>query len=311
MEYSVVNDVKPNRLGNLDISLFWEEKALIIIRFIQFYGYLLIIMYETFPFEVRDRWAHFFFFMSGSFHFMIGQDYYYAIIQSIDLIVRNLAGYYAAMLLIVFAYFAMMLNRMIHYRLNKLRKEGLYFFKWAFWFAEIVYFPLMLNVITFSTCQFHSGKLAVVVANCTRDIPNGYTIMMVLALFVLVAGLLYNVGMGVHLWREKISNRLNEEYIRKKEIEFTVGISEMWLTKYFFLFSSFRSEVFKMYHRVIFNTMAYLFILIHAGLPQGPTKIGLVLALFTIFIFYVLGTRPYRSGFSNILLVLLTGIFVI
>jgi len=233
------------------------------------------------------------------------------VIQSIDLITKNLAGYYVFLVLIIVTYFVIVLNSTIHYRLVKLRKEGLFFYKWAFWFAEIVYFPLMLNVITFSTCQFHSDKMAIVVANCTKDLPNGYTIMMVLALFVLVAGLLYNVGIGIHIYREKISNRLNEDHIRKKEIEFTVGISEMWLTRYFFVFSSFRSEIFKMYHRVIFNTMAYLFVLIHAGMPQGAAKIGLVLALFTIFTFYVLGTRPYRSGFSNILLVLLSGIYMI
>lgn len=224
---------------------------------------------------------------------------------------KNLAGYYVFLLLLIGIYFVIVLNRTIHYRLTKLRKEGLFFYKWAFWFAEIVYFPIMLNVITFSTCQFHSDKLAVVVVNCTKDIPNGYTIMMVLALFVLVAGLLYIVGMGIHLYNEKISNRLNEDHVRKKEIEFTVGISEMWLSKHFYLFSSFRSEIFKMYHRVIFNSMAYLFILMHAGLPQGTAKIGLVLGIFTIFMFYVLGTRPYRSGFSNILLALLTGMFMI
>ena len=104
---------------------------------------------------------------------------------------------------------------------------------------------------------------------------------------------------------------LNEEHIRKKEIEFTVGISEMWLTRYFFLFSSFRSELFKMYHRVIFNTMLFLFVLIHAAMGQGPAKIGLILGLFTIFAAYVIGTRPYRDMFSNVLLMLLSSMFVI
>jgi hypothetical protein len=42
----VLKEIKTNRMGNLEISLFWEEKALIIIRFIQFYGYLLMVFYE-------------------------------------------------------------------------------------------------------------------------------------------------------------------------------------------------------------------------------------------------------------------------
>ena len=68
---------------------------------------------------------------------------------------------------------------------------------------------------------------------------NGFTVMWVSALVTLIAGLLYNIVLAVHLYKEKISNVLNEDYVRKKEIEYVVGISEMWLTRYFFLFSSF------------------------------------------------------------------------
>jgi hypothetical protein len=42
----VLKEITTNKLGNLVISLFWEEKALILIRFIQFYGYLLMAFYE-------------------------------------------------------------------------------------------------------------------------------------------------------------------------------------------------------------------------------------------------------------------------
>ena len=54
MEHSVIKEIRTSRLfDNLDISLFWEEKALIIIRFAQLYGFLLLIMFETFPSAVR------------------------------------------------------------------------------------------------------------------------------------------------------------------------------------------------------------------------------------------------------------------
>ena len=38
--------VQENRMGNLDISLFWEEKIILMIRYLQFYGYYLLIFYE-------------------------------------------------------------------------------------------------------------------------------------------------------------------------------------------------------------------------------------------------------------------------
>ena len=90
--------------------------------------------------------------------------------------------------------------------------------------------------------------------------------MMVTALFALISSLMYNISLAIHLYKEKISNMLNEEYVRKKEIEFVVGISEMWLTRYFFLFSSFRSEISKMYHRVIFNMFQLLLIIVHGSM---------------------------------------------
>lgn len=90
--------------------------------------------------------------------------------------------------------------------------------------------------------------------------------MLVLALAMFGVGILYNAGLAIHLYREKLSNMLNEENIRKKEIEYVVGISEMWLTRHYFLFSSFRSDISKMYHRVIFNGLCFLLVLVHAGM---------------------------------------------
>ena len=140
---------------------------------------------------------------------------------------------------------------------------------------------------------------------------NGFTVMWVSALVTLIAGLLYNIVLAVHLYKEKISNVLNEDYVRKKEIEYVVGISEMWLTRYFFLFSSFTSDIFKMYHRVIFNSFLLLLVLVHAVLGEGTAKIGIILGLFTVFTAYIIGTRPYRCVFSNILLFVLSAIMLV
>lgn len=77
--------------------------------------------------------------------------------------------------------------------------------------------------------------------------------MLLCALLTFLAALAYNLMIGLHLYREKVSNLLHEEYLVKKEIEYAVGISEMWNSRYFYTFASFKGEVVKMYHRVIFN----------------------------------------------------------
>jgi hypothetical protein len=40
-------------MGNLEVSLYWEEKALLIIKFLQLYGWLLMTFYENFPYQYQ------------------------------------------------------------------------------------------------------------------------------------------------------------------------------------------------------------------------------------------------------------------
>ena len=42
-------DFEPNCLGNMPVSLFWEEKIVLVIRFLQFYGFFLLIFFEEWP----------------------------------------------------------------------------------------------------------------------------------------------------------------------------------------------------------------------------------------------------------------------
>lgn len=86
---------------------------------------------------------------------MLGQDYYYQVIQSVELTLYNLILYYAFMILLILLVTIVLCSKKINYRLFKLSKN-LYFFKWASWCLEIIYFPLLLNIIEFSTCQYSS-----------------------------------------------------------------------------------------------------------------------------------------------------------
>jgi multisubunit Na+/H+ antiporter MnhC subunit len=89
--------------------------------------------------------------------------------------------------------------------------------------------------------------------------------MVIIAFFAGVCGILYNLVLVIHLYREKVSNSKHELYLRKKEIEYIVGISEMWNNRFFFAFSSFRSDISKMYHRPIFNMLILTYIVVHAA----------------------------------------------
>lgn len=57
---------------------------------------------------------------------------------------------------------------------------------------------------------------------------------------------------------------MHEQAVQKKEVEYSYGINKIWSTEKFFTFSSFRSGVGAIYHRIIFNLFCIIFIAINA-----------------------------------------------
>ena len=45
----VLHDMAENYFGNLEVSLMWEEKVVLLIRFLQFYAFLLLLFFDTWP----------------------------------------------------------------------------------------------------------------------------------------------------------------------------------------------------------------------------------------------------------------------
>mmetsp|Transcript_11575 Transcript_11575/g.17491 ORF Transcript_11575/g.17491 Transcript_11575/m.17491 type:complete len:83 (+) Transcript_11575:598-846(+) len=48
-ESMIKEEQTTNCLNNYEVSLFWEEKLALILRFLQFYSFLLLIFYEQWP----------------------------------------------------------------------------------------------------------------------------------------------------------------------------------------------------------------------------------------------------------------------
>ncbi len=103
---------------------------------------------------------------------------------------------------------------------------------------------------------------------------------------------------------------LHEEYVTKKEVEYVVGVSELWLTRSFFAFSSNKGDMAKMYHRVIFNSVMLFLVLVHAVISESQAKIGLVVGVMAVLIFYTIFVRPYRCMHSNVILLMLSTILM-
>lgn len=64
---TVYNEMPLNAFGNLQISLFWEEKIILIIKFLQMYGFLLHVFYEYYPYKYQNELGPFLFLLSADF----------------------------------------------------------------------------------------------------------------------------------------------------------------------------------------------------------------------------------------------------
>lgn len=97
--------------------------------------------------------------------------------------------------------------------------------------------------------------------------------------------------------------------MQKKECEYSFGINKIWTMEKFFTFSSFKSGVGSIYHRIIFNMFAMVFIAIHAiqrraDLDDMKLTITFHTLMTVFFTIHVIMTRPYRSFSSNLLYIL-------
>ena len=83
--------------------------------------------------------------------------------------------------------------------------------------------------------------------------------------------ILYNFQLLNYIVRNKISTQFHEQAVQKKEVEYVYGINKLWTSEKFFTFSSFKSGVGSIYHRIFFNIYIMIFIAINAIPSEGNT----------------------------------------
>ena len=69
----IYRKLKANYFGNLSVSLFWEEKLVLLIKMIQFAGFVLIVFNKYWPATFHEELSSFFYFFTFSFFLMGGE----------------------------------------------------------------------------------------------------------------------------------------------------------------------------------------------------------------------------------------------
>jgi len=178
-----------------------------------------------------------------------------------------------------------------------------------FWFMEVMYVPFLLNVSWPATCKFWSERDAISFVDCKEDGPLYYWALKGLMCGSYLMAILYNFQLFSYIYKNKISTQFHEQAVQKKEVEYCYGINKIWSTEKFFTFSSFKSGVGSIYHRIIANLFTIAFIAVPAFQSKGDMddqKLTITIHALLVIIMtaHVLIARPYRNFSSNLLYIL-------
>jgi hypothetical protein len=186
------------------------------------------------------------------------------------------------------------------------KKQGCTIYRIWFWVMEIMLIPLLLNISWPATCNFWTERDAITLIDCKEDGPVTWWIMKALQIAAFIMALLYNIYLLYILEKNKVNARYHEESIQKKEVEFVYKINNIWQNEKFYTFSSYKSGVLSMYHRIINNMFAISLVAVSAFGSTGNIKerqllITIHTILCIIHCLIVITNRPYRTFSTNIM----------
>ena len=134
---SVIYRIEENCLGNLDVSLYWEEKVVLLLRYTQFYGFLLLIFFEDWPEAYRWQSPYMFFF-GGQWNLVYkGQEAWYEMITDADVIFWTFVANYGVLLSSVIFGICIFTCKNLNYKLVMYSQKW-NVFKTYMWIIELI-----------------------------------------------------------------------------------------------------------------------------------------------------------------------------
>lgn len=142
----VIIKKKKNCFGNFGISLFWEEKFVLLIKYLQIYSLAYISVYEYWPYDFDSALGNAI--LGMGFNFVYLSQGYYKFIEKFEIYGLNIFGW-------VLATGLMIALGVTIIRVKKLRSEFKHsktlLKKWAFNVAELLFIPICVNTIPMFT----------------------------------------------------------------------------------------------------------------------------------------------------------------
>ena len=233
------------------------------------YTVLLFFYYESWPSNIRKYATIYFAGLTGSASYIGDQEDFYKFMQDFGLIKYVVVATLAINFLLVIIGLILTCKKTLRYRLEFVYNSCCNIYRVFFWFMEIMYIPLLINVSWPASCKFWTAREAVTFVNCEENGTIRFWAIKSVMIGAYLMAVLYNVQLFGYIYRNKISTQFHEQAVQKKEVEYSYGINKIWSTEKFFTFSSFKSGVGSIYHRIILNGWCIAFIAVPAFQREG------------------------------------------
>lgn len=286
--------------GNLEVSLFWEEKFLALFRVLQLYSFYFLVFFEYWPSATREWGTGFFAGAIGAFHIW-DQPQYIHLIQEEEYVKLCCWAFLGVSILVAFFWLVVLKSTWIRFRLDTVHTR-VNWRRWWYLATELLYFPLIFNMAWLGNCHFMSKRDAISLATCANTDEAMYWILKAVVAWALAWGLFYNGTLLQIIEYSKISSTFHEQSVQKKEAEYVLGINRIWKAQKYYTFSSFRSGIQCMYHRVVLNMFCWLLVLTEVLMSEysdQQNKVVLMSVLSVVFSIHCYVARPYRSVWTN------------
>jgi hypothetical protein len=222
-EVEKANTLKQDRCtGNLEVSLFWEEKIAIVIRTLQLYSIMFMFYFEEWPSLTRQHLTPMFASWLLSFH-LRSQEQYYIFIKDFNEIWVVTCIYLGALLVLIAILSYMNCKRRLKYRLEFTYSKSINWFRWVFWLVEALYLPVLANAAWAGNCSFFSKRAAVFTSKCysNKTDPDDYESIDVLyhwllkaaAYYAILMAVVYNLILLYIIQTQKISTQFHERAV--------------------------------------------------------------------------------------------------
>ena len=151
---------------NLEVSLFWEEKLLLLLRVLQLFACFFLFYYEYYPSYARKYFTKPMMCVLGTVFHISDQDGYYKFMQDYDVMYNIIIIWTAITVVFYFSGWAVNIQRRLRHRIENSYSKHVNLFRVYWWICEALYLPLLVNVAWPATCNFRTEREAIELLDC-------------------------------------------------------------------------------------------------------------------------------------------------